>query len=159
VIRRLALAALALAAACGEGTIVEVEPVPADYTGWYRVDATGAVPGHGDTYRIIYASEEATTRGTADYVYPVGSVLVKEVRQRDGEQPGAVNYIAVMRKLRSADAPDGAELHSANPLDDSGWLFTYLADDIESDEEYRASCWETCHAAAPIDGAFLDYGQ
>jgi hypothetical protein len=54
-----------------------------------------------------------------------------------------------MRKL--AEAPPGGEL-------DEGWLFTYLGEDIRSDEEYRATCWSSCHAAAPYDGLFLDYG-
>lgn len=154
---RLALVLLLLlAAGCGEGTVVEVEPVPADYTSWYRLDTTGAVPGHGDSYRIIYANDQARARGTSiSGTYPRGSIIVKEVHERDGDQPGELRYIGVMRLLE--EAPSGAELHSLTG--DDGWLFTYLADGIDSDEEYRSSCWDACHQAAPIDGAFYDYGE
>lgn len=171
---RLASLILLVAAACGEGTVVEVDPVPADYTDWYRVDAVGSVPGHGDTYRIIYANDTARLRGvpvlndkgtpdpdddvyTPRTWYPEGTIIVKEIHERDGDQPGGLKYIGVMRRL--VEAPSGAELQSDDEFQDSAWLFTYLAEDINSDEEYRSSCWDECHAAAPIDGAFLDYGQ
>jgi hypothetical protein len=148
---------LLLAAGCGEGTVVDVEPVPADYTEWFRLDSVGPVPGHGDTYRIIYANDQARTRGTTVVgTYPQGSIIVKEVHERDGDQPGDLKYIGIMRML--AAAPSGAELHSLTG-DDEGWLFTYLADGIDSDEEYRSSCWGACHQAAPIDGTFYDYGK
>ncbi len=157
------------AAACSEGTVVEVDPVPADYTDWYRVDAVGEVPGHGDTYRIIYANDLALLRGQTTTsptdpdrlirydTYPEGTILVKEIYQRDGDQPGALKYLGVMRMLDDDEAPSGAELHKLTGS--IAWLFTYLADDIDSPEEYRSSCWNECHIAAPMDGAFLDYGQ
>jgi hypothetical protein len=142
------LAALLAVGACGEGKTVEPDAIPASYTDWYRVDTTGAVPGHGDTHRIIYANETARSfSGTGSYAN--GTIIVKEVRDRDGDQPGALRYIAVMRKLGSA--PSGGELQD-------GWLFTYLAESVESAEENRPSCYDTCHVVAPIDNAFLDYG-
>ena len=159
---------VAAAAGCSEGTVVEVEPIPADYTDWYRVDSVGPVPGHGDSYRIIYANETARLFGTIIgegndqelvYIYPEGSIIVKEVRERDGDQPGDINYVAVMRMLNFNDVPDGADLDEPTDLRSYGWLFTYLADDINSDEEYRSSCWDECHAAAPFAGAFYDYGE
>ena len=151
-------ALLALAAGCGEGTVIEVDPIPADVEDWYRVDTTGAIPGHGDSYRIIYANDEARLR-TQSGTYPGGSIIVKEVRHFDasGEGPGDLRYYGIMRKL--GDAPDGAELHAASPLDSNGWLFTYLGAGEGAEEEYRESCWSSCHVAAPIDGAFLDYGE
>lgn len=146
--RALVLCALLGAGACSQGTTVEPEAVPAGYTDWYRVDTTGAIPGHGDSHRVIYVNETGRSyAGTGRY--EDGTIIVKEVRDRDGDQPGALRYTAVMRKLSSA--PSGGEIQG-------GWLFTYLADSITSAEENRPSCWETCHVAAPIDGAFLDYG-
>src|SRR4029450_7973291 len=46
------------------------EPLPADYTDWYRVDTYGPVSGHGDTYRIIYANDFARLRGVPVYPPP-----------------------------------------------------------------------------------------
>jgi hypothetical protein len=159
-VKQLALAlTLLLAAACG-GTVIEVDPVPDDYTEWYSVVATGAVPGHGDSYRIIYANDQARQRGNGISEYAPGSILVKEIYSREGDGPGSLRYLGVMRKLDPGldIVPEGAELHFPNEVVSYGWLFTYLADDIDSDEEYRSSCWGDCHQAAPIDGAFLDYG-
>ena len=175
-----ALAIFAGVFACGGSTVVEPDPVPADYTSWSRVDTSAPVPGHGDSYRIIYTNAIAELRGVpvfdpgldaspedpdggstddidTDYNYQPGSIIVKEVHELDGDQAGPINYIAVMRKLE--DAPSGAELFKSSDYSDGGWLFTYLAEDINSDEEYRSSCWNECHVAAPIDGTFLDYGQ
>jgi hypothetical protein len=181
-----ALALLVLAASCSGGTVVQPAPIPDDYTSWLRIDATGEVPGHGDTYRIIYANDQAQLRGvaivtplpdagtdtpdagpddpdagpkvriTADHEYPEGSIIVKEVHERNGDQPGDLKYIAVMRKL--LDAPSGAELKYPGNYSSAGWLFTSMSD-IRSDEEYKSSCWDECHVAAPMDGAFYDYGQ
>jgi len=142
------LSTLGLAAGCGV-PVVEPEPVPPDYAEWYRVDATGRVSGHGDTYRIIHVNETGTEFAGSGR-YGEGTVIVKEIHDRDGDQPGGLRYVAVMRKL--ASPPDGGQLQG-------GWLFTYLADGIDSDEENRASCWDRCHQAAPIDGAFIDYGR
>lgn len=148
----IALAGAISAAGCGEGTTVEPEALPADYTDWYRVDTTGAVPGHGDTYRIIYVNENGRSyRGTDRY--RTGTIIVKEVHALEdtveGPQPGALDYVAVMRKTNTA--PSGGEIQD-------GWLFTYLADGVGSSEENRPSCFSTCHVAAPFDHAFLDYG-
>ena len=158
-----------VAGACSEGTVVEVEPVPADYADWFRIEAAGPVPGHGDSHRIIYANDLALLRGQTvrsptnpDQLlrydtYPVGTIIVKEVHERDGDQPGGLRYIGVMRMLDQSDVPSGAELHKLTG--GIGWLFTYLSDGIDGSEEYRSSCWDECHVAAPIDGAFYDFGQ
>lgn len=145
--------AIALAGGC-IGPVVEPERVPDDYTEWYRVDATGAVSGHGDSYRIIYVNQAGTEfEGTG--LYPDGTVIVKEIHERDSDQPGALRYIGIMRKLTSP--PDGGTLQGVS-MTGSGWLFTYLANDIDSDEHNWLMCWDECHRAAPLDGAFLDYG-
>ena len=162
------LSLLVAASACGEGTVVEIAPVPAEYTDWYRIDSVGPVPGHGDSYRIIYANDVARLFGTVIgegddrefvYTYPEGSIIVKEVRERNGDQPGDIKYLGVMRMLPADEVPDGADLDEPTELRTYGWLFTYLADDIDSDEEWRASCWNECHVSAPFAGAFYDYGQ
>ena len=155
--RRLALAcALPLALACGASAVVEVDKADLEgYQAWASVEATGAIPAHGDTIRVIYANEAATRRVTEGAGrYPAGSVIVKEIYQRDGEGAGALDYIAVMRML--TQAPEGGALHSLS-FDDQGWLFTDLRDGIDGDEAYSASCWDSCHVASPFDGAFLDY--
>jgi hypothetical protein len=149
-------AAIALAAGCGEGTMIDIDKGDVeDYQDWDRIDVWGAVGGHGDSYRIIYANPKADN-DTFDGVPEPGTVLVKEVHERDGDEPGDLRYIAVMRWINESDTPDGAELQRLVPRE-YGWLFTYLADDIDSDEEYRESCWSECHVAAPYGGLFFDY--
>ncbi len=134
-------------AACGEA--VDPEPL-GDYTTWKRVDLYGELPGHGDSYRIIYLNDVALSY--AGGLHPEGSVIVKEVRHRAGargDQPGDLRYIAIMRRL--GPAPIGDD-------DEAGWLFTQTPE-IGGSEEYRSLCWNRCHAAAPYAGAFLDYGK
>ena len=118
------------------------------YEQWYRVDASGRVPGHGDSYRIIYAND-AARQYLHEGRYPFGSVIVKEIRDADGGENGALDYIAVMRKL--PQAPPGGEL-------EGGWLFTMMSEQ-GADETQSFVCWQSCHVQAPVDGAFLDYGQ
>jgi hypothetical protein len=142
--RALLVAATLGAAGCFPEVDVEL---PADYQEWDRIDAIGALPAHGDTYRIIYVNDLA--RGwSGSGRYPVGSTLVKEVHHRDRDQPAGLSYVAVMRRLDRA--PDGGELHD-------GWLYTYIGEPGGA-EEYRGRCYRRCHVAAPFAGLFLDYG-
>lgn len=140
-------AALAMAAGCGE-TVDTSGLAPIDgYESWYRVDVTGDIPGHLDTYRIIYVNDIAR-----DYAhvgdYPLGSVIVKEIREKDGADSGAIKYIALMRRLTEEESP--AEL-------DQGWLFT-TANSPGEQESRVGSCWANCHAQAPYRGTWFDYG-
>jgi hypothetical protein len=135
---------LAAVTACAEP--VSPEPL-CDYTGWKRLDVQGPAPGHGDTYRIIFANpiaadpDQEFLDGYAD-----GAVLVKEIRDNDDGSPGALRYVAIMRRGRfdSALAEDG------------GWLFTQ-ADEPGGAEVRPTYCWNRCHAAAPYAGAWYDY--
>lgn len=146
---RAALLSIALLCACGTTTVDPSGLAPLDgYTGWDGFETQGPVPGHGDTYRIIYANDPARLYGHAG-LYAEGSVLVKEIRDNDDGSPGDLRYIAIMRKLR--EAPADAELHG-------GWLFT-MASELGAEETYDASCWERCHVQAPVDGAWFDYGR
>lgn len=139
--------AIALALVVAAGCFPEVDlELPEGYEGWHRVDALGPLPAHGDTYRIIYVNDVART-WTGAGPYPDGSILIKEVYHRDGDQPAGLSYLAAMRRLERA--PDGAELHE-------GWLYTYIGEEGAA-EEYRARCYQRCHASAPYDGPFLDY--
>jgi Cytochrome P460 len=147
-------ALLVALAAC---TAEDVSPEPlGDYRSWKRLDTYGELPGHGDSYRIIYVNDIAL--GYAGGAYPEGSILVKEVRRRSGEgdqsAPGDLRYLAVMRRL--GPAPRGLD-------DEAGWLFTQISaprdDGTPDDEQYRSLCWNRCHVAAPYAGAFLDYGK
>jgi hypothetical protein len=145
-IRWLALTALMLAG-CSESVDTAGLPSAADYDQWHRVDVTGAAPGHGDTYRIIYVNDVGR-----EYVggrYAPGTVLVKEIRSLTGEGgPGDLDYIAIMRKL----LPD-ADV----PLDHD-WLFS-RAETPGGDETHDGFCYGSCHAQAPVDSAWYDYGR
>lgn len=148
--RSLLVVLLALGAgACNELVDTTALPPIDGYTSWYRVDSTGRVPGHGDTYRIIYANDVAHAFGHAGS-YQEGSVLVKEIRYLDDTGlPGDIRYIAVMRKL--AEAPPGGELQG-------GWQFTRFQA-LGDDEIQGTTCWNQCHVQAPLDGTWFDYGQ
>lgn len=126
-------------AACGE--IVDA-PDLGDYTSWHRVDTYGDIPGHGDTYRVIYVNDIARTQGTT----AKESVIVKEIRDNDDGAPGDLRYVAIMRKLRAGPAP----------ADEGGWLFTQT-DAPGGTEEHLDLCWSRCHAQAPFAGVWLDY--
>jgi hypothetical protein len=155
--RATALLLVALAACTAE----DVSPEPlGDYRSWKRIDTYGEIPGHGDSYRIIYVNDVALSY--AGGAYPEGSIVVKEVRHRRAEgttsAPGDLRYVAVMRRL--GPAPRGLE-------DEAGWLFTQIqsprddgtAGNRDGEEEYRSLCWNRCHVASPYAGAFLDYGK
>ncbi len=135
-------------------------PPLGDYRSWKRIDTWGELPGHGDSYRIIYVNDIALTYSGG--AYPEGSVVVKEVRKLGAPAPehpgvptpGDLRYTAIMRRI--GPAPRGLE-------DEAGWLFTQggepPADGGDGDEVYRSLCWNRCHVAAPYAGAFLDYSK
>lgn len=131
-----------------------VSPDPTgDYTQWTKkIVATGELPGHwGDTYRIIFANEIATKY--AGGAYPDGTILVKEIHDLDlvngVPAPGALQYVAIMRRL--GPQPAGFS-------DEGGWLFTYTDTPQGPESEYDP-CWATCHRAAPFAGAWFDYSK
>lgn len=142
---RLAVSIIALAGCFSE---VDVEITPEEYEAFGEpVVVVGEAPGHGDSYRVIYANDAA--RGfTGAGLYPVGTVIVKEIYRRDGDAMGDFRYIGVMRKLE--ETPGGGEL-------DDGWLFTYKDDRDDPAETHRPRCWRTCHQNAPFDGTFLSF--
>jgi hypothetical protein len=147
--RRALLAVLGgvAAGACGEA--VSPEPL-GDYQSWTRIDTWGLAPGHGDSYRIIYANDDAR-RGRGGR-FPEGAVLVKEIRDLSFDDagapaPGGLRYVAIMRRL----GPPSAE-----PEVDGGWLFT-RSQTPGGAEQHDDFCWARCHVAAPFAGAWLDY--
>ena len=140
---RIALATIALLALALAACAEEVSPPPlGDYTAWYRVDTYGPAPGHGDTYRIIFANDVARTEGPT----AKDAILVKEIHDNDGNQPGGLRYVAIMRKVRAGPAPE----------DEGGWLFTQ-ADAPGGAETHTSECWNRCHSQAPLAGVWLDY--
>ena len=149
------MCALVLAAACGEA--IDKDKVngmyPIDgYETWWKLEVYGPVPGHGDTYRIIYVNDvgRAYPHGGR---YAVGTVIVKEIRDlMEPAAPGDLRYRAIMRKV-GEDAEDvGAPV-------DGGWIFSDLrGDDVGGDEKYFDLCWEQCHVQGRWDGAWFDYG-
>lgn len=139
------LAALATLAACAEPADV---PPLGDYKAWKRLDVTGDAPGHTNSYRIIYANEIAADPEQDLFLgYPDGAVLVKEVYSEEDGAPGALRYLAVMRKVR----PVTRALE-----DEGGWMFTET-DGPTGPEQLFGFCWGRCHAAAPYNGAWYDY--
>lgn len=126
---------------------LDVEPL-GDYTQWKRLDVTGPAPGHGDTYRIIYANDlAADPASTLRLGYQEGAILVKEIRDNDAGQPGDLRYIAVMRRTKPIVTAYEAQ---------GGWLFTQLAEP-DAEETEPSFCWSRCHVAAPYNGAWYDY--
>jgi hypothetical protein len=140
---------IVLLSACATEVDTENLPSLAGYANWPSFEVRGDIPAHEDTIRVIYANEEAGSWSGAGE-YPEGTVILKEVFNRSGEERADLSYIAVMRKLREEDRPSGAELQG-------GWMFTIL-DDITSPEANNLLCYESCHRAAPHDGSFFNLG-
>ena len=140
------LLAMLLAGVAGCDTPVDDEEPIDGYTEWYRLDTWGPLPGHGESYRSIFVNDVG--RSYRGGLYPVGTVLVKEIRTLvDRDQPGDLRYLAVMRRISDSRSADDAY----------GWLFTSLAE--PGAQEYASErCWSRCHVQAPIAGAWFDYG-
>lgn len=119
-----------------------------DYPSWPSFEVRGTLSAHGDTIRVIYANDLAREWSGAGE-YPIGSVIVKEIYERSGDERGALDYLAVMRKLE--EAPGEGSLQE-------GWLFTML-DAPDAAEEHNLRCYRKCHAAAPYDSSFHDFGD
>ena len=150
---RLPLLGLALLG-CGGTAIDPVAdglPPITDYQSW-QLAATVAqsVAGLGDSVRLIFANPVARDYSHSGR-YPIGTVLVKEVRARhqDGSA-GDLRYLAIMRKVG-----DDAELDA--PVDE-GWVYS-TASSATGGESSSGACFATCHRQATHDGVWLDYGQ
>jgi hypothetical protein len=146
--KRLVLAALLLAA-CGAE---EVDPagLPSidGYGEWSAWDFHGPLSGHGESWRAVFVNREGISY-TGVGRYPIGTVIVKEVRElRDGPAAGGLYYTAIMRKVGENAGVDA-------PVD-GGWIFTQLKDGSET---HLSTCWSSCHRQAPLDGTFYDYGR
>jgi hypothetical protein len=135
--------ALLLLAACA-GDPVAVAPL-GDYTTWKQFDTYGKAPGHGDTYRTIYVNDiaEGYLEGGG---YDSGSTFVKEIYDRNGDQPGALRIIEIMRRV------------DPGRMEGGGWLFTD-ASTPGGPETEKSFCWRRCHQAAPFEGAWFDYSK
>jgi len=121
-----------------------------NYESWNKVEPLlGQVPGHGDTYRIMYRNEIARSYTGAGQ-YPLGSAIVKEIYDLEGsEGRGALNYKSVMRRMDPDANPDLPIM--------GGWLFTQI--DEGTEEFQRDLCWDGCHVRAPYQGTFFDHSQ
>ena len=144
------LSLVALCTSCAE----EIDPSQLQvsivgYQQWDKVEPLlGEVPGHGDTYRVMYRNPLAR-QYTGAGQYPLGSAIVKEMYERKGNTgKGALVYKVVMRRM---DPEKNPEL----PIT-GGWLFTQI--DEGEDEFQRDLCWQGCHRQAPFVGAFFDHG-
>jgi len=135
------LLAVAVLASCAEDVS---PPELGDYSTWYRIETMGEVPGHGDSYRLIFVNDIARMRGTSER----DAVLVKEVRDNVNGAPGDLRVIEIMRKVRAG----------TDPADDGGWLFTAAAS-AGGSETHQDFCWARCHVQAPFAGAWFDYTQ
>lgn len=140
---------LLVSAACNEDIDASALDISIEgYESWDRVEPLlGPVPGHGDTYRIMYRNHVARSY-TGAGSYPIGTAVVKEIyKLEDGDGRGKLLYKAVMRRM---DADDNPGL----PIT-GGWLFTQI--DSGTDEFQRDLCWDSCHVNAPHLGAFFDH--
>lgn len=127
----------------------DVASVPiADYESWDKIEPLlGPVPGHGDTYRVMFRNERAREYSGAGE-YPLGSAVVKEIyglKGKDGQ--GSLRYKAVMRRMDKDEHPNLPIM--------GGWLFTQI--DSGTDEFQLDLCWDGCHVNAPHVGAFFDH--
>lgn len=154
--------AVALLVATAPGCLVEEVDTSSltsvdGYETWFRLDVAGDLPGHGESYRVIYVDDVARSYPHAGR-YPVGTTIVKEVRALEHVEgapvPGDIKYTAVMRKVTMDDDGDGG---TGLPID-GGWLFTELTD-TPGTEKQLDLCWASCHRQGGWDGAFVDYGQ
>ncbi|MDB4961488.1 MAG: hypothetical protein JWP01_1487 [Myxococcales bacterium] len=141
--RSLALALAVSAAGCLLPEDVTPPALDPEYTSWHRVVLTGDVPGHDDTYRIVYVDPVARL-GTSNK----DALLVKEIYDKAGDQPGALRSVDIMRKLRAGPATE----------DEGGWLFTQSSVPF-GPETHLDLCWARCHAQAPYSGVWRDYTQ
>lgn len=142
-------ALLFVMAACAADQ-ADVPPL-GDYTQWKPIVTYGHAPGHGDTYRVIYANDIAETYGMPlppnEFGYADGTVVVKEVYNLDGDGgQGSLRVIEIMRRI----GPSAG--------DQIGWVFT-AASTPNGSETRQDFCWRRCHQAAPFDGAWLDYSK
>ena len=144
--RRFLTALAVLALGCGEEIDPSGLPSTKGYETWPAIQATGYAPGHGDTYRIIFANPVAGQY--AGGRYSPGTVIVKEIRENAGGRPGEILYLAIMRKL--------AEGTPAPAPVDRGWLFTDLRGGVE---RQKPTCFRGCHLQGPFDYAWFDYGR
>ena len=148
--RRAASLACFVLAGCGVAVDTQGLPTIEGFQSWHRVDVTGPIPAHGDTYRHIYVNDVGRSYAGSGY-YPVGTVIVKDVRFLDGGGPGERDYLAAMRKL----GDDSVDLDV--PTQD-GWLFTIFSEP-EDTERQRDGCFDACHVQGPVDHAWFDYGD
>jgi len=127
------------------GCAEDVSPEPlGDYTQWPgMLVVSGNAPGHTNSVRVIYTNDLASDP-LRSHVVPQGAIIVKEVREDDGGQPGALRYVGIMRKVGGPTETDG------------GWLFSESKTPGGSEVHYDW-CWSRCHVAAPYNGAFYDY--
>lgn len=101
-----ALLALPLVAAlAGASPLPGLPRYTAGYTGWTKLNSKPIPPRPVDAHRSfknVYASKVPRAGR-----YPVGTVIVKEGRQRTG---APVTLIAVMRKLRATGPHNGWQM-------------------------------------------------
>ncbi len=151
-----ALVASAAVAGCGD----VVDPVASDlpsaegYSAWDHFDYYGNIAGHGESWRAVFVNSKGRSFGGAGR-YPVGTVIVKEIRNLGEDAAGApvaggLRYIGIMRKVGDVSIP-GVTV-------EGGWVIT-RADSPGAEETHLDLCWATCHRSAPVDGAFYNYGE
>ncbi len=117
-----------------------------NYTDWPSIEISGDVAGHGNTRRVVFINDVASTfDGSGPYL--PGAALVKEVRDKDND---ALLYLAIMRKLKRQQADVDSSYVNR------GWIYTQ-ADKLGDPETTADYCFSACHTQAPWDGTFLRY--
>ena len=132
---------LLFAVGCGEELRGDVMPITElDYKNWKQVEVQGEAPGHAG-FRTIYANDLARDPEQS-FVdgYQEGAIFIKEVFNDAARMD--LRHIAVMRRIEPVE-------------DEGGWYFTEAKG--SGPEEHFDFCFRRCHAAAPYNGAWLDY--
>jgi hypothetical protein len=116
-----------------------------DYKTWDHVELAGDVPGHGDTFRVVYINPVGRSYPGGG-LHPIGSTYVKEVY---GDMARTdLHVIEIQRYVGDTDV---------NAPVDGGWVFTSKKTAGDG-ETYHGTCW-ACHRQAPYEGAFFPFGE
>jgi hypothetical protein len=122
---------------------------------WESFATWGETPGHGDTYRIIYFNAEAAAFSGG--WFPRDAILVKEIYDNAGAQPGKLRVIEFM--TRSIQLEDATGTLVLDPWENRmGWVFSAASTRGGEQVDHSDFCWRRCHASAPFGGAWFDYG-
>lgn len=138
-------------ASCSEQKTAEFKTP--DYKNWKKPFKTGVdypVPGHGASYRVVYANEiaylvkrEREQGGRRIYTYLDGSIIVKEVHKSKGDVDRVKPALYAM--VKNSKATGSAK----------GWLYYVISPDGKITRIKSRMC-SGCHESANERHNFFD---